>query len=49
MLHEQDFDGVALVKRDRDVLKLGPFQFVTVKDGSLAGACVTLGLRGIDI
>lgn len=38
ILHEQNYEAIELVKRSDDVFKLGPYQFVTVKAGSLAGA-----------
>jgi len=38
LLHEQDFEHVELVQRMDDVFTVGPFEFVTVKDGQIAGA-----------
>ena len=38
LLHEQEYDAVELVQRTNDVFRLGPYEFVTVKDGEVAGA-----------
>mmetsp|Transcript_33123 Transcript_33123/g.55725 ORF Transcript_33123/g.55725 Transcript_33123/m.55725 type:complete len:869 (-) Transcript_33123:262-2868(-) len=38
ILHEQDYENVELVPRVDDVFRVGPYQFVTVKDGQIAGA-----------
>lgn len=37
MLHEQDYEQIELVKRTLNQFKLGPYNFITVKDGFLAG------------
>lgn len=38
VLHEQDYEAIELVRRTDDVFKLGPYQFLTVKAGQIAGA-----------
>ena len=38
LLHEQEYDNVAIVERNNGTFHLGPYQFVTVKDGEVAGA-----------
>lgn len=38
ILHDQDFEDIELVKRSLQPFRLGPYQFVTVTDGQLAGA-----------
>ena len=38
LLHEKDYEDIQVVKRDKDLFSLGPYTFVTVKDGSLGGA-----------
>lgn len=37
LLHEQDYENVELVQREDDVFSVGPYEFVTVKDGQIAG------------
>eukprot|EP00598_Pedospumella_elongata_P003132 CAMPEP_0184967248 /NCGR_PEP_ID=MMETSP1098-20130426/685_1 /TAXON_ID=89044 /ORGANISM="Spumella elongata, Strain CCAP 955/1" /LENGTH=857 /DNA_ID=CAMNT_0027488673 /DNA_START=80 /DNA_END=2653 /DNA_ORIENTATION=+ len=37
LLHEADYEKVELVERQHDVFKVGPYEFVTVKDGQIAG------------
>lgn len=43
ILHEQDYEGIALVERTGDVFTLGPYEFVTVKDGQKVGAFLKQG------
>ena len=38
LLHEQEYESVELVQRTSAVFKLGPYEFVTVKDGEVAGS-----------
>ena len=38
ILHERHWENVEVVKRDGDIFRLGPYQFVTVKEGKIAGA-----------
>ena len=38
LLHEADYEKVELVERVSDVFRVGPYEFVTVKDGQIAGA-----------
>jgi regulator of protease activity HflC (stomatin/prohibitin superfamily) len=45
ILHEQDYENVQLVERVNDVFRVGPFEFVTVKDGQIAGAFSKLNGR----
>lgn len=37
VLHEQDYEQAELVERLHDVFRVGPYEFVTVKHGSIAG------------
>jgi regulator of protease activity HflC (stomatin/prohibitin superfamily) len=37
ILHEQDYEQVELIHRVDDLFRLGPYEFVTVKDGQIAG------------
>lgn len=43
ILHDQDFEDIELVKRSLQPFRLGPYQFVTVTDGQLAGAFTKSG------
>ena len=38
ILHEKDYEQVELVHRVDDIFTLGPYEFVTVKDGQIAGS-----------
>jgi regulator of protease activity HflC (stomatin/prohibitin superfamily) len=38
LLHEKDWEDIAIVKRDLEGFKLGPIDFITVKDGEMSGA-----------
>lgn len=38
VLHEQDYEAIELVQRTDDIFQLGPYEFVTVKAGQVAGA-----------
>lgn len=38
VLHEQDYEKVELIHREIETFRVGPFEFVTVKDGWIAGA-----------
>eukprot|EP00040_Diaphanoeca_grandis_P020572 m.109431 g.109431 ORF g.109431 m.109431 type:complete len:909 (-) comp27957_c0_seq1:190-2916(-) len=38
ILHEAEFESIKLVKRSDDIFALGPYEFVCVKSGQLAGA-----------
>jgi hypothetical protein len=38
LLHEADYENVELVERVSDVFRVGPYEFITVKDGQIAGA-----------
>ncbi len=38
VLHEQYWDNVEVVKRSGDIFRLGTYEFVTVKEGKIAGA-----------
>jgi len=38
LLHEQEYDSVELVQRTNNIFQLGPYEFVTVKDGEVAGS-----------
>ena len=43
ILHEQDYESISLVERTEDNFNLGPFQFITVKDGQKVGAFLKQG------
>lgn len=38
VLHEAEFEDIQVVKRTDDLFQLGPYEFVCVKSGNLAGA-----------
>eukprot|EP00056_Hartaetosiga_gracilis_P006444 m.96660 g.96660 ORF g.96660 m.96660 type:complete len:850 (+) comp12472_c0_seq1:59-2608(+) len=37
LLHDQNYEDISLVSRDSDIFTLGPYQFVSVKDGFVGG------------
>lgn len=43
LLHEQDYENIQLVNRSSDKFKLGPYEFITVKDDQVAGAYLREG------
>lgn len=43
ILHEQDYEDITLAERNNDVFTLGPYQFVTVKEGKMVGTFLKQG------